>query len=155
MIALRLKIFERSAENMHIVGEQYPAMDLYLALWILFWDAIIVSTSVTISYKIAKKSERSALAMRDQIQADVMKEVNALRDRIERITIPEFDTAAISDELKKDMGASLNAHITVVKKQINDLGEKIDTAIKQSGASNPCGSDILGDKIFAKLLEKF
>lgn len=154
-------------------------MDLAIALWVLFWDVVIVTASVIISWRLAKKGEKAALAMRDEVERKFMSEVNDMREGIsnnmhnldvriegmiegieiptvEQITesIPDVDTSAISEQLRTEMAASLNAHVTVIKKQINELGEKIDKAIS---STTPSGgyTDPSQDKLFGKILERF
>ena len=134
-------------------------MDLLLAAWILFWDVIIVTITVSITHYKLKKAEREALKERDAIEAKFIQSAKdmqiAIEAKIDAIEIPEPDTESIKADLKESLAQSLNAHVTALKKQVNDLADKIDKAITQSQSGSTGSSPDVGDKLLLKLIDRF
>lgn len=131
-------------------------MDLYLALFIFTLDVLIVTVTVTITHYKLKKAERDALKERDLIEQRFINEAKAMRESIEKridaikipditpviaridaIEIPEPDLDAIKAELKESLSQSLNAHITGLKKELNDL----KATIEKYAESHPSGGE--------------
>ena len=134
-------------------------MDLLLSAWILFWDVIIVTITVSITHYKLKKAEREALKERDAIEAKFIQSAKdmqlAIEAKIDAIEIPEPDTESIKADLKESLAQSLNAHVTALKKQVNDLADKIDKAITQSQSGSAGSTPDVGDKLLLKLIDRF
>ena len=136
-------------------------MDLILAGWILFWDIVIVTVTVSITQYKLRKAEREALKERDEIEKKFMDNAEAIRQSIEKridaIEIPETDVDSIKADLKESLSQSLNAHITGIKKELNDLKGTVDKAINTIGSQDgqPRQGPDIADKLFIKMLERF
>ena len=136
-------------------------MDLLLAGWILFWDIVIVTVTVSITHYKLRKAEREALKERDEIEKKFMDNAQAMRQsiegRIDAIVIPETDVDSIKADLKESLSQSLNAHITGIKKELNDLKGTVDKAINIMGSQDgqPRQGPDIADKLFIKMLERF
>ena len=136
-------------------------MDLLLAGWILFWDIVIVTVTVSITQYKLRKAEREALKERDEIEKKFMNNAEAMRQSIEKridaIEIPETDVDSIKADLKESLSQSLNAHITGIKKELNDLKGTVDKAINTIGSQDgqPKQGPDIADKLFVKMLERF
>jgi hypothetical protein len=133
-------------------------MDLLLAGWILFWDIIIVTITVSITHYKLKKAERNALKERDAIESKFIQSAEDMRkaivERIDAIEIPEIDISQVSSDLNASMAQSLNAHITGIKKQINDLKETVEKGLEAARSSSGADPDPIG-RALPKLLERF
>ena len=133
-------------------------MDILLAAWILFWDIIIVTVTVSITHYKLKQAERIALKERDAIEAKFLSQAqemrNAIVERIDAIEIPEPDIESIKDELKESLAQSLNAHITGIKKELNNLKESLDKAVVQQQSGHEGVMSPL-DRMIPKFIEKY
>ena len=133
-------------------------MDLLLAGWILFWDIIIVTITVSITHYKLNKAERDALKERDLIEQRFIEQAKAMQvaieTRIDAIEIPKTDLDGIKADLKESLSQSLNAHITGIKKDLNALKESIDKYAEShpsdGGSPDPLGKLIMkyADKMF-------